>query len=267
MTVDPRRAARAATALLAVALLAGCASAPADPQATNDPLEDTNRTIYAFNETVDEYALAPAARAWTWATPAGFRRGVGNFFDNLSYPGTVLNNLLQGKGEAATRDTIRFVINSTLGLAGFLDPASDMGLEKHSEDFGQTLGVWGADAGPFLMLPLLGPSSGRDVTQYPVSWYTDVLTYAPVDAVTSGGLLVVNVVNTRAQLDRAVSIRDEAALDPYTFTRSSYRQMRLNRVYDGNPPQTEDPYGDFFNDGPGGNGDGGDGPLPPAGDG
>jgi len=256
-----RRRSSLTVCLLGGLLLAGCASQPTEGPAY-DPLEDANRTVYGFNETVDTYALAPTARGWTAITTPEMRRGVGNFFSNLSYPGVAINNLLQGKPELATRDTIRFMVNSTLGIGGLFDPATAMGLKKHNEDLGQTLAVWGVDSGPFLMLPLLGPSNVRDTSQYPASAYTDVLYYVSWDALATGGLSVLNVVNTRAQLDRAVAIRDQAALDPYAFTRSSYRQLRRNRIHDGNPPKEEDPYGDFFNEyeagGSGANGAGAD---------
>lgn len=236
----------AVAALLATAL-AGCASnqVPGEPY---DPFEPANRNVYQFNERLDEYALEPAARGWRRVTPASMRRGVGNFFDNLAYPGVVLNELLQGKVENATRGSIRFVINSTLGVAGFFDPATRMGLENRHEDFGQTLGVWGADSGAYVVLPLLGPSNVRDTTRYPVEYYTNVLTMASVGLATGGALVALNVVNSRARLDSAVRFRDEAALEPYSFTRSSYEQYRFNQIHDGNPPQTSDPFEEFFDE-------------------
>lgn len=241
-----RRLAHATMVALAVGL-AGCASNQV-PGEAYDPLEPANRKVYAFNEGLDEYALEPAARGWKRVTPAPVRRGVGNFFDNLAYPGVVLNELLQGKVENATRGSIRFMVNSTLGLAGLFDPASRMGLENRYEDFGQTLGVWGADSGAYLVLPLLGPSNARDSTRYPVEYATNVLTMASVGLATGGALMALNVVNSRARLDSAVRFRDEAALEPYSFTRSSYEQYRYDRIHDGNPPQTEDPFDEFFDD-------------------
>jgi phospholipid-binding lipoprotein MlaA len=231
--------------LSAALLLPGCA-ATQEPGVAYDPFEDVNRGVYAFNESLDEYVLEPAARGWKRITPAELRLGFSNFFDNLAYPGVVLNDLLQGKFEHATRGSIRFVINSTLGVAGFFDPASRMGLENRNEDFGQTLGVWGAEPGAYLTLPLLGPSSVRDVNRYPVEYFTNMLTLATVGAATGGALLAINVVNTRAQLEGADRLREEAALDPYAFTRSAYMQYRRNQVYDGNPPATQDPFEEFF---------------------
>lgn len=236
---------RAAVLVLVVALV-GCASNPT-PGEAYDPMEGVNRKVYAFNESFDTYVLAPAARGWTAVTPAVVRRGVGNFFQNLAYPGTVINDALQGKGTAMTEDTVRFLINSTLGFVGFYDAASAMGLPTHDEDLGQTLGVWGASSGAFLMLPVLGPSNMRDLPSWPAAYYTNVLTYTSLTTVATGGLTALNLVNKRAQLEKAVRIREEAALDPYAFTRSSYEQLRLNKIYDGHPPQKKDPYADFFN--------------------
>lgn len=232
--------------LVITVMLAACASNPT-PGEAYDPFEGANRKVYAFNEEFDTYVLSPAARGWTAITPAVVRRGVGNFFDNLAYPGTIINDALQGKGTAMTQDTVRFLINSTLGFAGFYDAASKMGLPAHDEDLGQTFGVWGASSGAFLMLPVLGPSNVRDLPSWPAAWYTNVLTYTSITTATTGGLTALNLVNKRAQLEKAVRIRQEAALDPYAFTRSSYEQLRLNKIYDGNPPRSEDPYADFFN--------------------
>lgn len=234
---------------LMAAAIAGCATNTARPQADsteNDPLEPLNRKVYAFNEGLDDYAIGPASRAWTAVTPNALREGVSNFFDNLAYPGVLVNDLLQAKFGYAAQDTMRFAVNSTLGLAGFFDPASSMGLQSRAEDFGQTLGYWGTASGPYLEVPVFGPSSARDVTRYPVGYYTNVITYVALDTATLGGLTAINVVNTRAELDGAVRLRNEAALDPYAFTRSTYRQYRRNQVYDGNPPETEDPYAEMF---------------------
>lgn len=233
-----------AALFIAVLLLAGCAQPRAGM--VYDPLEPANRKVFVFNETVDDYVLEPAADAYVAVTTEPMRQGVTNFFNNLSAPGVFLNDLLQGKLVHATRDLIRFGINSTLGLAGLLDPASRMGLPQRNEDFGQTLGVWGSEPGPFLMLPLFGPSNTRDVTRYPVGYFTNVLTYVVIDALTLGGLTALNAVNTRASLDRVLAIRDEAAVDPYSFTRSSYHQLRRSLIYDGNPPVREDLYDESF---------------------
>lgn len=237
---------RALFVVVLTALISGC-STTGDPNTANDPLEDVNRGVYAFNEELDTYVLEPASSGWTRITTSGMRRSVDNFFSNLQAPGYILNDALQGKGAGAGRQTARFVVNSTIGLLGFFDPAEAwLGLDPRPEDFGQTLGVWGADSGPYLVLPLFGPSNGRDVTQYPVAYYTNVMTYVALDTLTMGSLTAVNIVNTRARADRAARLRDESAVDPYVFTRSAYRQLRQDRIYDGNPPVEDDPYSDFF---------------------
>ncbi len=233
-------------ALMAATLLAGCASNGGSASA-DDPIEGFNRGVYAFNDGLDTYALEPASRGWTAITTPDVRNSVDNFFDNLESPGYILNNILQGKPVDAGRETVRFVLNSTVGLLGFFDPAAAwLGIEGRAEDFGQTLGVWGAEDGPYLVVPLFGPSGARDVTQYPVAYYTNVLTYVALDTLTFGTLTAVNVVNARAQMDDAARFRDDAAIDPYVFTRSAYRQYRQNAVFDGNPPLDDDPYSDFF---------------------
>ncbi|WP_440997607.1 MlaA family lipoprotein [Arhodomonas sp. SL1] len=213
-----------------------------------DPLEPANRKVFDFNESLDEYVLAPAARGWVAVTNETVRTGVGNFFDNLAYPGVILNDLLQGKVGYAADGTARLLVNTTLGVGGLMDPASRMGLAKRNEDFGQTLGHYGAGSGAYLMLPALGPSSARDVTRYPVEYYTGGMNYLALSGVATGGLVALNLVNTRARLEGTVRLRNEAALDPYAFTRSSYLQYRRNLIYDGDPPEEEDPYGDFFDD-------------------
>ncbi len=233
-------------ALLAVVLLTGCASNGGSANA-DDPIEGFNRGVYSFNEGLDTYALEPASKGWTAVTSSEVRDSVDNFFDNLESPGYILNNILQGKPVDAGRETFRFVLNSTVGLLGLFDPAAAwFGVEGRAEDFGQTLGVWGADDGPYLVVPLFGPSGARDVTQYPVAYYTNVLTYVTLDTLSFGALTAVNVVNSRALMEDAARFRDDAAVDPYVFTRSAYRQYRQNAVYDGNPPLDDDPYTDFF---------------------
>ncbi|MEX0448940.1 VacJ family lipoprotein [Spiribacter sp. 221] len=233
--------------LLLALLLAGCASS--GNQAANDPLEGFNRGVYAFNDELDNYVIGPASRGWTRVTSPDVRNSVSNFFHNLESPGYILNDLLQGKPADAGRETLRFVVNSTVGILGFFDPASSwLGIEGRPEDFGQTLGTWGVDSGPYLVLPLFGPSSPRDATSYPVAYYTNVLTYVAIDTLTFGTLTAVNIVNSRAELEGAARFRDDAAIDPYVFTRSAYRQYRRNALYDGNPPMSDDPYSDFLED-------------------
>jgi len=226
------KAARIGALIVALALVAGCASTPnGDP---GDPFEPANRKIYNFNDSLDRNIVQPVARGYVDVTPKPMRTGVTNFFDNVSYLNTVTNDLLQGKATHFMSDTGRFVINSTLGLGGLFDPAKEMGLTSHDEDLGQTFGVWGAGEGAYLMIPFMGPSSVRDAPGIVAAMFLNPLTY--LNPVVNIPLTVVRAVNTRANLLEATNIRDQAALDPYTFVREAYRQQREFKIYDGNPP-------------------------------
>ena len=210
----------------------------------SDPLEGINRPIYEFNDGLDRHILQPIANGYVAITPKPIRTGVTNFFDNLTYLNVILNDILQGKFLQGIDDSARFIINSTVGIGGIFDPAGHGTLPKHNEDLGQTFGTWGAGEGVYLNLPLLGPSSTRDAPDLVTSTLLNPLTYfafaisAPISAV--------NLVNKRANLLDATKFRDEAALDPYAFTREAYRQHRTSLIYDGNPP-VED-MEDFFED-------------------
>ncbi|MCC5858389.1 MAG: VacJ family lipoprotein [Ectothiorhodospiraceae bacterium] len=226
-------------ALLLALLLGGCAGTPPMPdEQVHDPLENVNRRIYAFNEQLDRYIAKPAADAYVFVTPRFARRGVTNFFDNARYPGTVVNGALQGKWGQAGRDSGRFLLNSTIGLLGLFDVATPLGLEQHNEDFGQTLAVWGTPEGTYLVLPVMGPSTTRDVHDYPVGMATNVVTYLGGWALI-GPLYALDLVNLRANLDQAARFRSEAALDEYVFTRSAYRQYRNNLIFDGEVPERD----------------------------
>ncbi len=220
-----------AITIFSATLISGCANAP-----KADPLEGMNRATYAFNDTVDTVVLKPVAKGYQAITPVFFRAGVTNFFTNLGDVATSANNLLQGKAGDAASDAGRFLINSTLGVLGLFDVATPMGLEKHNEDLGQTLGVWGFGSGPFLMLPLLGPSSLRDsITgiEGRAFGYSRYIDYVP----TRNTALGLDLINLRANLLGASSALDEAALDKYQFIRDAFLQRRLRNVYDGKAPQ------------------------------
>ncbi|MRH78089.1 VacJ family lipoprotein [Spiribacter sp. C176] len=232
--------------LLVASLLIGCASTNG-PEQVNDPLESVNRGVFTFNEQVDIYAVGPLSRGWVAITTDGMRTGVTNFYRNLAAPGHALNAALQGKWGQAGEVSGRFVVNSTIGLLGLFDPAASMGLNTDREDFGQTLGVWGVEQGPYLVLPLLGSSSTRDVARYPVDWYTDALVWLALDSATLGAFTALYVINTRARFEQQVQMQRDAP-DPYAFSRSAYLQRRQSLVYDGNPPLDEDPYSDFFDE-------------------
>ncbi|MDJ0738767.1 MAG: MlaA family lipoprotein [Gammaproteobacteria bacterium] len=213
--------------------LAGCATGPdADPA---DPLEPYNRAAYSFNDLLDRAMLEPLAQGYNYVTPEPVNKSVTNFFDNLRDIRSAINNLLQFKIGRAFSDVGRVGINSTIGILGLMDVASNMNLPSYKEDFGQTLGVWGFESGPFIVLPFLGPSTARDGVGLVVDWFTDPLNYIEDDTV-AWGLRGLNIVDTRADLLNASRVVDQGALDPYAFIRDSYLQRRENQVYDGNPP-------------------------------
>jgi phospholipid-binding lipoprotein MlaA len=223
-----------------VTALGGCATSANNPA---DPLEPLNRKVFAFNDTVDKAVLKPVAQGYRAVVPPLARTGVTNFFSNLEDPWISANNLFQGKVESALGDFLRFVFNSTIGLLGVLDVASEMGLEKHNEDFGQTLGRWGLGSGAYVVLPFLGPSTVRDGAARVVDWQGDIV--SNLDHVpTRNTLYATRVVSDRSNLFDATSILDEAALDRYTFVRDSWLQRRRSLVYDGNPPREASPDSD-----------------------
>ncbi|MGE5465756.1 MAG: VacJ family lipoprotein [Methanocella sp.] len=220
---------------LAIGMLGGCATTASNPR---DPLEPLNRGIYSFNEHVDGLILKPAAELYRLLLPDFARTGVSNFFSNLNDVLVALNNLLQGKVNHAASDASRVVVNSTIGVLGFIDVASKIGLEKHDEDFGQTLGWWGVGDGPYLVLPFFGPSNFRDAIGRIPDYYSDPLTY--VDPSRSRNQLWgARVVNRRAELLGASRVLEAAALDQYEFVRDAYLQRRRNLVYDGNAPRED----------------------------
>jgi phospholipid-binding lipoprotein MlaA len=215
-------------------LLAACASGPtAHP---SDPLEPLNRSVDRFNTVVDEAALKPLATAYKTHTPDPVRTGVRNFFGNLADVWSVFNNLLQFKPKQALETTGRVAVNTVFGLLGVIDVASDMNLDRNKEDLGQTLGYWGVPPGPYLVLPLLGPSTVRDVSGTameltvgdPINQIKDPWAY--------GGVFGLRLLDRRASFLQAGEILNEVALDKYTFTRQVWLQKRRSDVYDGDPP-------------------------------
>jgi phospholipid-binding lipoprotein MlaA len=224
-----------------VALLLGCASTPEEYRDPRDPLEDFNRAMYRFNDELDKAVIKPVAQGYKAVTPPPVDLGITNFFSNLQDVGSALNNLLQLKLERAGSDVGRVVVNTTVGVLGFVDVASNMDMPKYGEDFGQTLGVWGMGPGPYIVLPVLGPSSARDTVGLVGDWYTDPVTYVhPWELET--GLSVLRVVDQRADLLTASRVVEEAALDPYEFTKDAYIQKRRNDVFDGSPPAEPDDF-------------------------
>ncbi len=216
--------------------LSGCASFRA--AAPGDPLEPVNRCVYSFNNTFDHYLLKPIAKGYDAAVPNLVKRGVSNVFQNAADVQSVVSDALQLKGAKLGDDLGRVAINTTLGIGGIFDHASAMGIERGNEDLGQTLGYWGIGAGPYIVLPFLGPSSLRDaVARYPEGLYDPVSTLSSVPLRNS--LLGLRVVDTRVGLFPAESLMNQAALDRYTFLRSAYMQRRQSLVLDGKRPKDE----------------------------
>jgi phospholipid-binding lipoprotein MlaA len=220
-------------------LLGGCAST-GNPR---DPLEPINRGIYKFNDGVDSLLVKPGAEFYRFVVPEFMRTGVSNFFSNVNDVIVALNSLLQGKLTQAGSDVARLIVNSTVGVLGLFDVATEIGLEKHNEDFGQTLGYWGIGDGPYLVLPLLGPSSARDAVGWVGDFYAWPITYLEPQR-DRQALIAFRFVTARADLLEASRILETAALDPYEFVRDAYLQRRRNLVHDGKPPPDEDDFED-----------------------
>lgn len=233
MAVSLRRIVFAVGAIALVGL-SGCASTDVVETEPHDPYESFNRDMFAVNKFLDDSFFSPLAQGYAHVTPDPAREAVYNFFQNLAYPTTIVNQFLQGKIERGFEDLGRFVINSTFGLAGLVDFASDIEMTRNDEDFAQTLAVWGLGSGPYLELPLLGPNTFRSLPGIPANAATDVLTWvgSPTDY-WLGGL---KRVDQRKRLDSAIKLRDTKSLDPYIFQREAYLQRRNYLIHDGNPP-------------------------------
>ncbi len=235
---------RFAAILLAGMLLTGCASTrgpdsgPGDErQATpGDPLESINRPIHNFNQAFDRHVAAPVARGYQAITPEPVDHGVSNFFSNLDDVSVLVNSVLQLKGRKAAATTLRLTLNTTFGLFGLFDVAGGLGIPKEDEDFGQTLGHWGVGSGPYVVLPVLGPSSLRDAPGRAVD-----ASYWPLNDLTAGteeyyAALLLYGIDTRAGLLGTTDVLDTAALDSYSYTRDAWLRRRANQVFDGTPP-------------------------------
>ncbi|RZL63250.1 MAG: VacJ family lipoprotein [Variovorax sp.] len=218
-------------------LLTGCATGPGANPA--DPLEPFNRGVSRFNDTVDDAVLVPVATAYRQALPSLVRTGVNNFFGNLGEIWNFANSAAQLKLQHSAETFMRFNVNTFFGLGGLLDIATEAGIDRHNEDFGQTLGRWGVGSGPYLVIPLLGPSSVRDAAAMPVDRVGDPLMYMG-DVAARNSLNVLRLVDLRSNYLRAGQLLDDAALDKYSFTRDAYLQRRLNDVHDGNLPDGGD---------------------------
>ena len=225
--------------MVAALAVGGCASTPDNP---DDPLEGYNRAMFAFNDRLDKAVLKPTAQVYDKFTPLPLRAGIGNFFGNIGDVWIGVNNVLQGKAGDGLSDFARVLINSTVGILGIFDIASEFGLERHDEDFGQTLGSWGVGEGAYFMLPVLGPRTLRDAGATAIDMTADNAWYGGRLA-TETGASILKLVNTRANLLAADKVLDEGALDRYVYVREAYLQRRRYEVYDGRPPRNpEDDY-------------------------
>lgn len=243
MKSDPSyRWARLAGVMICAALVVGCATPPEDPieraefEELNDPLEPTNRGIFEFNQAVDEAVLKPVAKGYRAALPAEARDSLRNFFNNVESPVIFFNDVLQGEGGRAAETAMRFFVNSTAGFFGFFDVAAEYGLDRHGEDFGQTLAVWGVDSGPYLMLPILGPSNVRDTVGKVADRFMNPFTYLAANndmTMASMGANALDGVDTRSRHIEELEDIEATALDLYATIRSLYRQNREGEIRNG----------------------------------
>jgi phospholipid-binding lipoprotein MlaA len=223
---------RTSLAGLATALLlTGCATLPPGERDPRDRFERMNRSVYRFNDVMDRNLARPVASAYVKVTPQPIRTGISNFFANLTYPATMANDLLQGKLRNFARDTSRFVVNSTIGIGGLFDPATRMNLSANKEDFGQTLGRWGVPSGPYLMLPIFGPSTLRDGFGDLADNLVDPKNYVKDDKVRYG-LWALNLVDKRAGFLSTENLLQQT-FDPYVLVRNAYLQRREFLIRDG----------------------------------
>ncbi|GGC99228.1 MlaA family lipoprotein [Undibacterium terreum] len=227
--------------LLLSVLLSGCATGPnANPK---DPLEPFNRVVFRTNDKLDQYVAAPLAKGYQKVAPAPVRTAITNFFSNLGDIGNTINSLLQGKGQDAMDSFMRLGVNTVFGLGGLIDIATQAGIPRHSQDFGLTLGSWNIASGPYLVLPLFGPSSFRDGAGQVVNVKLDPVNYT--EPPLRNQLYAVNIINTRANFLGATDLLSQAALDPYTFVRDAYLQQRESLIEKGQGkqklPEYEDP--------------------------
>ena len=222
--------------LLVVAFLQACAAVPyKNPR---DPMESWNRGVFSFNDTVDRAVVKPVATAYQKVLPQFIRTGISNFFNNIDDVWSVVNNALQLRGQYTADSFGRVMVNSTMGIGGLFDIASEMGMERRSANFGLTLGTWGVGPGPFVVLPFLGLSTLRDTLALPIDRQGNVVN-ALEDVPTRDALVVLSVIDLRAGYLKAGDVIEGAALDKYSFTRDAYLQRRRNQVYDGNPPDED----------------------------
>lgn len=246
--MQERRTNNHANALIAAVLtatLAGCASIPAEQRVKSDPWEPLNRTIFSFNTVVDNVTLKPIAKGYEAVVPGPARSGVRNFFNNLTTPQSALNNFLQGKPGDGFTELARFAFNSTVGIGGLLDVATAGGLEAQTEDFDQTAAVWGVPAGPYVTLPFLGPHTLRSAVLRPLN--TSLLLYSYDNTSVRDKLQVLRLIDLRARILAAEKFLDDSK-DRYITVRESYLQNREYEIFDGEPPEDDEFFDEFFDD-------------------
>jgi phospholipid-binding lipoprotein MlaA len=234
--------------LIATALLSGCASnqPPPESRVPHDPWEPLNRPIHSVNTGFDRVLLRPLAKGYEIIVPSFMRRGVTNFSRNLRTPLTAINNLLQGKGAAATNDAGRFLVNSTFGVLGIFDFATPAGFDFNEEDFGQTFAVWGVPAGPYVVIPVLGPRTLSEAFAIPLNFLADPLFHYR-NSSARDRLYALRTIDVRQRLFAADELLKDST-DRYITIRESYLQRRQYLIYDGNPPVDDDFYDDFYDD-------------------
>jgi phospholipid-binding lipoprotein MlaA len=215
--------------------LGGCATSSSNPANPKDPFQGFNRAMFAVNEGID-VVVKPVAKGYDAAAPLPIKVGIGNFFGNILDVWTAVNNLLQGKAGDAASDAGRFLLNTTVGIGGVFDVASEMGLKKHSEDFGQTLGWWGVGDGPYFFWPIIGPRTTRDTFGWLVDTNVDPV-WRVNDIPLRNSLAGTRFIDVRAGLLPADKVVEEAAFDKYNYIRDAYLQNRRNEIFDGNPPR------------------------------
>jgi len=223
----PRGIAIAGLAFALLLISGGCAKPPKTPY----PFHKLNRFTYKINDVLDKIILKPASDVYVKVIPKPIRKGLGNFFDNVGYGNVIVNDLLQGHFKQALGGTARMAINTTVGVAGVFDVATKWNIPAHQNDFGITLGKWGAGPGPYLVLPLLGPSTFRDVPRIPVGMYTSAMRYIDLPDSISIPLDILSLAEDRTRADAAIKFRDQASLDPYIFMREAYLQYRRIKIY------------------------------------
>jgi phospholipid-binding lipoprotein MlaA len=232
--------------LIGLIFLQACASIEPEFAEPRDPYEALNRNLYAFNEILDEGLVKPISQGYQAIMPQPLNQGVSNFFNNLDNITTIINSLLQNKLEHAGQTTVRFILNSTVGMAGLMDIATDIGIPKYQENFTQTLGLWGIKPGPYIVLPLLGSSTATGVVGYVADWWTNPLNLLPNDT-PKNSLRGLSIIDQRATLLPISRVIDQA-IDPYTFVRDAYLQRQRHMIKDGETAEPDDWADEPYND-------------------